>query len=91
MSASLGVAFYPQALTKVDADQLLRQADQAMYQVKLKGKNGYVVFDAEQDRSVRGQREELARLRRALVERSSCSITSPRSICAPGRWWGPRP
>ena len=68
VSASLGVAFYPQA-DEVDADQLLRQADQAMYQVKLKGKNGYVVFDAEQDRSVRGQHEELARLRRALVER----------------------
>jgi diguanylate cyclase (GGDEF)-like protein/PAS domain S-box-containing protein len=68
VSASLGVAFYPQA-DEVDADQLLRQADQAMYQVKLKGKNGFVVFDAEQDRSVRGQHEELARLRRALVER----------------------
>ena len=40
VSASLGVAFYPQS-DDVDADQLLRQADQAMYQVKLKGKNGY--------------------------------------------------
>ena len=43
VSASLGVTFYPQA-SEVDADQLLRQADQAMYQAKVGGKNRYVVF-----------------------------------------------
>jgi diguanylate cyclase (GGDEF)-like protein/PAS domain S-box-containing protein len=68
VSASLGVAFYPQA-DEVDADQLLRQADQAMYQVKLKGKNGYLVFDAEQDRSLRGRHEGVARIRQALDAR----------------------
>jgi GGDEF domain-containing protein len=31
----------------VDADQLLRQADQAMYQAKLAGKNCYHFFGAE--------------------------------------------
>jgi diguanylate cyclase (GGDEF)-like protein len=40
VSASLGITFYPQ-WTNVDADQLLRQADQAMYQAKLAGKNRY--------------------------------------------------
>jgi diguanylate cyclase (GGDEF)-like protein/PAS domain S-box-containing protein len=68
VSASLGIAFYPQA-DEVDADQLLRQADQAMYQVKSKGKNGYLVFDTEHDRSVRGRHEEVARLRHALEAR----------------------
>jgi diguanylate cyclase (GGDEF)-like protein/PAS domain S-box-containing protein len=43
VSASLGVTFYPQA-KDVEADQLLRQADQAMYRAKLAGKNRYVVF-----------------------------------------------
>jgi diguanylate cyclase (GGDEF)-like protein len=43
VSASLGVTFYPQP-DEVDADQLLRQADQAMYQAKLTGKNRYRVF-----------------------------------------------
>ncbi|OGB30185.1 MAG: hypothetical protein A3F78_04605, partial [Burkholderiales bacterium RIFCSPLOWO2_12_FULL_61_40] len=65
VSASLGVTFYPQAEV-VDADQLLRQADQAMYQAKLAGKNRYHVFDAEQDRSVRGHHESLDRIRHAL-------------------------
>jgi len=51
VSASIGVTFYPQA-NDVDADQLLRQADQAMYRAKLAGKNRYHVFDAEQDRNV---------------------------------------
>jgi diguanylate cyclase (GGDEF)-like protein/PAS domain S-box-containing protein len=65
VSASLGVSFYPQAET-LDPDQLLRQADQAMYQAKLAGKNGYQLFDAEQDRSMRGLHEQLQRLRQAL-------------------------
>jgi len=46
VSASLGVTFYPQG-QELDADQLLRQADQAMYQAKLAGKNRYQFFGAE--------------------------------------------
>jgi diguanylate cyclase (GGDEF)-like protein/PAS domain S-box-containing protein len=68
VSASLGVTFYPQA-DEVDADQLLRQADQAMYQAKQTGKNRYHIFDAEQDRSVRGRHESLEHIRRALNEK----------------------
>jgi diguanylate cyclase (GGDEF)-like protein len=66
VSASLGVTFYPQA-EEVDADLLLRQADQAMYQAKLAGKNRYHVFDGEQDRNVRGHHESLERIRDAMV------------------------
>jgi EAL domain-containing protein (putative c-di-GMP-specific phosphodiesterase class I) len=66
VSASLGVTFYPQT-EDLDADQLLRQADQAMYQAKLSGKNRYHVFDAEQDRSVRGHHESLDHIRHALT------------------------
>ena len=61
VSASLGVTFYPQA-DEVDADQLLRQADQAMYQAKQAGKNRYHVFDAEQDRSLRTTHETLEQI-----------------------------
>ncbi|MCK9373782.1 MAG: EAL domain-containing protein [Sulfuricurvum sp.] len=65
ISVSLGVTFYPQA-EEVDADQLLRQADQAMYQAKLLGKNRYHIFDTEQDRSIRGYHEDIVRFRQAL-------------------------
>ncbi|OGB33934.1 MAG: hypothetical protein A3F78_14010 [Burkholderiales bacterium RIFCSPLOWO2_12_FULL_61_40] len=44
VSASLGVTFFPQS-GEVDSDQLLRQADQAMYRAKMAGKNCYHVFD----------------------------------------------
>jgi diguanylate cyclase (GGDEF)-like protein/PAS domain S-box-containing protein len=65
VSASLGVTFYPQTEV-LDADQLLRQADQAMYQAKLAGKNRYHLFDAEQDSNIRGHHESLAGIQRAL-------------------------
>jgi len=67
VSASLGVTFYPQA-DDVEADQLLRQADQAMYQAKQAGKNRFHFFDTEQDRSVRGHHESIERIRQALAE-----------------------
>jgi len=66
-SASLGATFYPQD-EDIDADQLLRQADQAMYQAKLAGKNRFHMFDTEQDNSVRGHHESLARIRLALEQ-----------------------
>lgn len=68
VSASVGVTFYPQP-EDVDADQLLRQADQAMYQAKQAGKNRYHVFDAEHDRNVRCHHESLDHIRQALEER----------------------
>ena len=60
VSASLGVTFYPQ-FDEVDADLLLRQADQAMYHAKLAGKSQYQIFDTEYDCSVQGRRESQAR------------------------------
>ncbi len=65
VSASLGVTFYPQA-QDIDAEQLMRQADQAMYQAKVAGKNRYCVFDAVQDSSMRVHHESLERIRTAL-------------------------
>jgi diguanylate cyclase (GGDEF)-like protein/PAS domain S-box-containing protein len=43
ITGSIGVAVYPQAV-EIDADQLMRQADQAMYRAKTLGKNRYALF-----------------------------------------------
>ncbi len=66
VSASIGVTYYPQS-GEVDADLLLRQADQSMYQAKLAGGNRYHIFDPDQDHSVRGRHENLERIRHALA------------------------
>ncbi|OYD24938.1 bifunctional diguanylate cyclase/phosphodiesterase [Oceanimonas baumannii] len=65
VTASLGVTFYPQP-EELEPDQLLRQADQAMYQAKLSGKNRYHLFDTEQDRDMRTHHESLEHIRHAL-------------------------
>lgn len=65
VSASIGVALYPDH-DDVDADQLIRQADQAMYHAKLAGKNRCHFFDPVHDRSLRGVNETISRLESAL-------------------------
>ena len=46
VTASIGIALYPQ-LRELDQVELLRQADRAMYQAKLKGKNCWHLFNEE--------------------------------------------
>ncbi|MCO4787204.1 MAG: bifunctional diguanylate cyclase/phosphodiesterase, partial [Marinomonas atlantica] len=48
ISASIGVTFYPQH-REIEADQLIRQADQAMYQAKISGRNRLKAFDLSQE------------------------------------------
>ena len=64
VSASIGVTLYPQ--DSVDADQLMRHADQAMYVAKESGKNRYHLFDTAHDDAVKIQQESLEAIRSAL-------------------------
>ena len=77
VSASMGVTCFPQH-QEIDGDQLLRQADQAMYQAKQLGKNRYHFFDTEQDRSVRCHHESLERIRLALDDREFILFYQPK-------------
>jgi len=77
VSASLGVTFYPQD-GEVDADQLLRQADQAMYQAKLAGKNCVCRFDADQDSYLRTRHESLNRISQAVLAREFVLYYQPK-------------
>ncbi|MFF7709424.1 EAL domain-containing protein [Pseudomonas sp. NPDC007930] len=67
LSASLGVTFYPQG-HDISPDQLLRQADQAMYQAKLAGKNRYCFFDPQHELDQRRYNARLERIQQALAE-----------------------
>jgi len=64
LTASIGVSVYP--FDEVDADTLLRHADQAMYVAKERGRNGYHIFDSEQDKRAQTFRSQVERIRAAL-------------------------
>ena len=71
LSASIGITLYPR--DAVDAEQLLRHADHAMYQAKQAGKNRMAVFDVAQDAAQANLREVHQEIRSAL-ERSEFAL-----------------
>jgi EAL domain-containing protein (putative c-di-GMP-specific phosphodiesterase class I) len=83
LSASAGIACYPQA-EDVDADQLLRQAAQALYQSKISGKNRFHLYDARLASSTRGHHEDLARIRAALARNEFLLYYQPKMNMATG-------
>lgn len=66
VSASIGVTFYPQH-ESIDAEQLLRQSDHAMYQAKLAGKNRFHIFDSTNDQQIREHHRLIQDIDQALV------------------------
>ncbi|WP_218397006.1 EAL domain-containing protein [Alteromonas lipotrueae] len=64
VSASIGVTVFPQ--DNVDADQLIRHADHAMYIAKQGGKNRYHQFDLEQDNAINTYNKSIDNVRVAL-------------------------
>jgi len=76
VSASIGVTLYPQ--DGADADQLMRHADQAMYQAKQSGKNRYHLFDVAEDMAVKTQRENLEQIRHAFGRREFVLYYQPK-------------
>jgi len=64
VTASVGIALAPD--DGVDADTLLRHADQAMYQAKQAGRNRLHLFDRTEERAARARRRQRERLGFAL-------------------------
>ena len=64
ISASIGVAMYPAHGDTVD--ELLRHADQAMYQAKNEGKNTFRFFSEDMDKRARRLSQVQQNLRKAL-------------------------
>ncbi len=77
MTASLGLTLYPQN-DKVDAEQLLRQADQAMYLAKLAGKNRHHMFDPVNDESTRERFLRIDEIRLALLRQEFVLYYQPK-------------
>ncbi len=67
-SISLGVTVFPRRPhNESDADQLMRQAQQALYQAKLSGKNQYYLFDSTQEYETRAFHKNLQDIRDGLA------------------------
>jgi diguanylate cyclase (GGDEF)-like protein/PAS domain S-box-containing protein len=76
VSASIGVAFYPQ--DGIEADPLIRHANQAMYNAKQAGKNRYCLFDTQQHNAVKVQLESIEDIVLALEKREFVLFYQPK-------------
>ena len=65
MTASVGIAVY--AGKQFNTESLLRQADHAVYQAKLSGRNQYHFFDTNLDEEVRTHHNQRTEVRHALI------------------------
>ncbi len=79
VSASIGVTLYPE--DNVDADNLLRHADHAMYSAKQLGKNRYQMFDARLERQISSRVEFLAKVEKALNDEQFELYYQPKVNC----------
>ncbi|ABB44245.1 diguanylate cyclase/phosphodiesterase with PAS/PAC sensor(s) [Sulfurimonas denitrificans DSM 1251] len=87
VSASAGVSFYSYE-DIIDADQLLRQADQAMYQAKLSGKNRFHIFDVQLDKHIRSHHESLEAIEVAIKNREFVMYYQPKVNMRSGKILG---
>ncbi|WP_028620610.1 putative bifunctional diguanylate cyclase/phosphodiesterase [Pseudomonas sp. Ant30-3] len=83
ISASVGIALYPG--NGETADELLMNADAAMYHAKGAGKNGYSFFDASMNSNARKQLQLLQDLRTALDQCQFSLYYQPKFDASNGR------
>jgi diguanylate cyclase (GGDEF)-like protein len=83
ISASVGIAVYPG--NGQSAEELLMNADAAMYHAKGAGKNGYSFFDASMNSNARKQLQLLQDLRTAVEQRQFSLHYQPKFDAANGR------
>jgi diguanylate cyclase (GGDEF)-like protein/PAS domain S-box-containing protein len=87
VSCSIGLSFYAQDPT-IDGDQLLRQADKAMYDAKIAGKNRFAIFDLQADESLRRRQKDLNDIEQALREEAFELYYQPKVGLRTGRVMG---
>ncbi|MGX5173541.1 diguanylate cyclase domain-containing protein [Aliikangiella sp. IMCC44653] len=68
ISASIGISIYPQA--GQSREEILKNADLALYQVKEKGRNGYHIFDASIESNTKLEKSVREKLAYALREQN---------------------
>lgn len=75
ISASLGISSFP--ADEVEAEVLLRHAQQAMYRAKQNGRNTLTRFDSGQDRQLRRCHTQRRRIEKAIERNELCLHYQP--------------
>lgn len=83
ISASIGISLFPS--DALSAEQLLRNADSALFKAKSTGREGYALYTEELTAHAQNRIEIGNELRRALDSRSCGSTTSRSMTCKPVR------
>lgn len=86
ITASTGVTLYPH--DHGDLDTLIRHADQAMYQVKLSGGDGYRLFNKEKDQQIIKQQHKLNKIINALEQDEFTLFYQPKVNMKTGEVYG---
>jgi EAL domain-containing protein (putative c-di-GMP-specific phosphodiesterase class I) len=76
VTLSIGIAIYPQ--DGMSADTLIKNADVAMYQAKLQGKNNYFLFTSELSERALFRLKLEAELRQALLQKEFIVYYQPK-------------
>ena len=83
VSSSMGIAIYPQDGS--DSDQLLRNADMAMYHAKGQGKCRYQFYQDEMNQTIQTRLELEQKLRAAVIKQSFSLVYQPQVEIETGR------
>jgi diguanylate cyclase (GGDEF)-like protein/PAS domain S-box-containing protein len=86
ITASIGVTLYPKGQGEIDT--LIRHADQAMYQVKLAGGDGYHLFNEEKDQQIIKKQHELNKIINAIKNEEFTLYYQPKVNMKTGEMYG---
>ena len=86
ITASIGVTLYPDGLGEIDT--LIRHADQAMYQVKLAGGDGYHLFNEEKDQQIIKKQHALNKIIDAIENEEFTLYYQPKVNMKTGEMFG---
>jgi len=75
ISVSIGITFYPQ--DALEAEQLIKNADQAMYTAKQQGRNRYNFFTSEMEQTAQNRMRLTSDLRHALANQEFTLFYQP--------------
>jgi len=86
ITASTGITLYPH--DQGDLDTLIRHADQAMYQIKLSGGDGYHLFNKEKDQQIIKKQHKLNKIINGISQDEFTLYYQPKVNMKTGEMYG---